>query len=386
MATSTPKKSKSNKRRRGESHEFVSPNPQPKKQPKKSSAKHSQEDDQNPPAPAAAATTSCTIDSTTATAAEKMASAFHRVSAAVMFKPILKQDEAAETHTTSGDDLMPPPMIKNPSPRKSSPPKSLLKNGAMKTPPAKASQEPQHTEEETDAVDTAQDHAAAAVHVSLVWRGQTLIQWKDNRQLWLGVGSLILSLLLLTYSLVLVLQSYYKASCHVQTWELQQRLRDYDALIDSRHMDRKLFQQQQQQIRMWTQESKAKQAQMIGIKQQCQEDWNQLQECTYTHAVAESVKEDLWALQEPFINQHIEKLQEELTEVRKTNQVLEHEAKELQNSLADMTQTAELEQKRHSATTEEYNQALVEIELLQRDLSDLQFNIQDYSRQELISW
>lgn len=392
MAKVTPKKRQSAKRRRGESNELVSPNPQPKKQAKKSTKIEDVGQGIQPVvAPAPEATAASTIGSTTAsTRAERLSSAFHRVSAAVMFKPILKEDEqlAAEAQTNV-DDMVPPPMINNPTPQKSPPHKASTCKKGTKSAAAKASpQETQHADP-----NKASDRSApldSDVHISLSWKGQPLLHWKDKRQMYRGMGSLVLSLLLLSFSLVLVLQSYFRATCRLSTWELRQKLLILEPLVDSRHTDRKLFQHQEQQIRMWRQETSSKQAQMIGIQQQCKEDWERVQKCSCgaaeTAEVKDAIEEDLRALQEPAIAQQLEELQVELAQLRLTNEELEHAAVEQEKSLADMAQTLELEHQSRSATSEVLAQALNDRDSLQRELSDLQLNIQDYSKDRLTQW
>eukprot|EP00980_Cylindrotheca_fusiformis_P003044 scaffold713_cov131-Cylindrotheca_fusiformis.AAC.2 len=414
---------RSKKRIREDTNEFTSPNPQPNKQAKNdqhdvvvdhTTNEQQQEEDSSqessPDSIAAAATmmttttttSSTTTDSavadttttatstTTATTQLKSSSAFYVVSTAAMrFKPILKQDEIQETQTFRPENkmMMPPPRppkINNPSPRKSSSSNNETDELPVKesSPPPPKPQETCLNKEQHEAVLIDNNRAESdAIFFSFSYKRWPLIQWKNKRQAFVGIGSVILSLSTVTLSLFLVMQAYYRTSCTMETGKLRQQLISYEALVDSRFRDRDLFEQQQQEIRMWKRESAVKQAQMVAVQEQCTEDWNRVHACSKTPdaEVVNAVKADLWALQESRNSQQVEKLQQEVEELQKNYEMLEVEAKQKEQSIVEMVDMLELERNNNFALREELEYAL-------EDLEAMESNIQEYSRDRLISW
>jgi chromosome segregation ATPase len=214
---------------------------------------------------------------------------------------------------------------------------------------------------------------------------------------------------------ITLLSKIHKAQCRLGMHELQHKLREWKRLVVTRHSDRNYIQNLKDQIRVWKTESKAKQAQLVGVQQQCEQDWKLVsqnienKDCArsnYGDEIIQALAQDLMAMKispnDNVLQGEVLKLKGELEQVQQEKLELQKElesAGALQRDIPklkeelvqarqdklELQKQLELVEEKWFDLTDERVKAWEQVSELKDEVKDLHINIQEYARRELKS-
>lgn len=230
------------------------------------------------------------------------------------------------------------------------------------------------------------------INFKLDGKEDTLIHLQGKQQLRLGLAVIVSALVVFAIGISLGFKSYYHGKSQMLIWDMTQQVNNWKLLVDNKDSDKKFRKKQQQEILLWKQESKARQAQIVGIRSQCENDWKEVHEYQkgkYEACLTQlqqqngsineensqqgsssmnSIVQDLMQLEKEKYNQEIIGFQDQLESLRQ-------ERDDLQRQLHDIESTLKQAMEERTKAVES-----------QQEVVNMKSVIQRHSRQRLIKW